>query len=76
MEFKDRLNERMALMGLNPDQLAGRMAEYGSDVQGQSVRLWAKGRTMPRTILMPALTRALKCELEDLIPLPRAEAVH
>ncbi len=76
MDFKDRLNERMALKGLNPDQLAVKMAEYGSDVQGQSVRLWTRGRSHPQAKHLPVLTRVLQCHLEDLIPLPRAEALH
>lgn len=76
MEFRDRLNERMTLKGLNPDQLAAKMAEYGCQIQGQSIRLWTKGRSNPQAKHLPVLTRVLQCELEDLIPLPRTKAVH
>ena len=71
MDFATRLTERMALQGYSRDALAVKMAEYGSTVQGQSIRLWQRGRSHPAARHLPALTRALRCDLEDLFPLPR-----
>jgi len=76
MEFAERLEKHMKALELNPDQLAARMQDMGVSVQGQTVRLWMKGRHQPRAVHLPALTRVLHCHLEDLIPLPRAQAVH
>lgn len=76
MEFAERLEKQMKALELNPDQLAARMQDLGASVQGQTVRLWGKGRNMPRAEHLPVLTRVLRCHLEDLIPLPRPTAVH
>lgn len=74
--FGENLTQRMQALDLTPDQLAGRISDMGLHVQGQTVRRWALGSAQPRADYLPVLTRVLRCHLEDLIPLPRAKAVH
>ena len=74
MEFSTRLAQQMQAQNITSDELAVKMSEIGCSVQGQTVRLWLKGRNLPRADYLPVLTRVLRCHLEDLIPLPRAKA--
>lgn len=69
MEFRSNLRRAMDAADVTPDALAVEMTRLGVPVQGQTVRLWLRGRAVPRAHYMPALVRALGCEYDSLFPL-------
>lgn len=74
MEFRSRLRIAMDAANITPDVVAVEMTRMGVPVQGQTVRLWLRGRGIPRAHYMPALLRVLGCEYSDLFPLPVTKA--
>lgn len=74
MEFRSRLRIAMDAADMTPDALAVEMTRLGVPVQGQTVRLWLRGRGVPRAHYMPALLRVLACDYDDLLPLPAKAA--
>lgn len=70
MEFRTRLRRAMDAADITPDALAVEMTRLGTKVQGQTVRLWLRGRQTPRAQYIPALLRVLECEYYELFPAP------